>query len=313
MHIAYIRQLKNLYPNCRIGVLTNDRSRPIYECSHLVDELINDTFFQCLKQRNKWQLYLDFYETYNSRHILKTALLSPEATMIFHKTPKTYYNTDTLRNYTFHCPPPNGAHMASLLQTSVLSEYFLIPKPDVSLDTNYIAQNGKHYWQDNKLHILIAPQGSIAKRKIPPQEITSLLNCLNPQIIQKCQFLLCNTQGGVDYLTTLKMQCPNLNIALSPPTDLHQYLSLLAASDLVISVDSGSAHLACAFKRPLLCFFANNTINIAKWHPLAADGVPMKIVFSKLKNSIETHSFSMEEAIIWLEQTLKTLSTRLKN
>lgn len=53
MHIAYIRQLKNLYPNCRIGVLTNDRSRPIYECSHLVDELINDTFFQCLKQRNK--------------------------------------------------------------------------------------------------------------------------------------------------------------------------------------------------------------------------------------------------------------------
>lgn len=58
--------------------------------------------------------------------------------------------------------------MASLLQTSVLSEYFLIPKPDVSLDTNYIAQNGKHYWQDNKLHILIAPQGSIAKRRIPP-------------------------------------------------------------------------------------------------------------------------------------------------
>ncbi len=304
MHIAYIRQLKTLYPDCRIGILVNGRSRPIYECCHLADELIDDTFPDCLRQHKKWQLYLDFYETFNSQHIIKGALLAPAASVIFHKASKSYYNTETLHNYTFHCPPPASAHMTSQLQTSVFADYFPIPRPDISLDREQTAQDGNHYWKSGKLRVLLAPQGSMAERKIPPQETAALLNGLTPQIAQKCQFLLCHTRGSTDYLAQLQTLSPNLDISCSPQTDLRQYLSLLAASDLVVAVDSGNVHLACAFRRPLLCFFADDASNIAKWHPLPADGVPVKIAVSGIKNSKETRSFPMNEAAAWLERTL---------
>lgn len=306
-HIAYIRQLKTLYPHSRIGILVTGRSRPIYECCTLADELIDDTFSSCLHQHGKWQLYLDFYETYNSRHIVKTALLAPEITIIFHKTPKSYYNTDTLRNYSFHCPPQNGTHITSQLQTSVFADYFTIPQPDISLEYKKITEKGQHYWQHGKLRILLAPQGSIIVRKIPPQEMAILLNNLRPHYAEKCQFLLSNTQGSTGYLAELHLLCPNLDITLAPLTDLRQYLSLTAAADLVIAVDSGSVHLACAFKRPLLCFFANNTANIAKWHPLAAEGIPIKVIISATKNPNETNNFPITEAADWLNREVAAL------
>ena len=308
MHIAYIRQLKIMYPHCRIGILVTKHSRPIYECCTLVANLIDDTFSNCLHQRKKWQLYLDFYETYNSRHIIKTAILAPAAIMIFHKNPKSYYNTDTLHNYTFHCPPPTEAHMASLLQTSAFANYFAIPKPNVSLNSVLLVQKAGHHWQDGKLHILLAPQGSVGTRKIPPQEMAELLNSLSPKIASKCQFLLGNTQNSINYLAELKKFCPNLDISSAPPTDLKQYLSLIAVADLVIAVDSGSVHLACAFQRPLLCFFANNPPNIKKWYPINAPDTPMLIVIANLPApSSETHSFPLKQATIWLNQQITTI------
>lgn len=308
MHIAYIRQLKIIYPHCRIGILVTKRSRPIYEYCTLIDDLIDDSFSDCLHQRKKWQLYLDFYETYNSRHIIKTAILAPAAIMIFHKTPKSYYNTNTLRNYTFHCPPPIGAHMASLLQTSAFANYFAIPEPNVSLNRAPLVQETQHYWQDDKLHILLAPQGSVITRKIPPQEMAELLNSLNPKITSKCQFLLGNTQNSINYLAELKKFCPTLDISSAPPTDLKQYLSLIAVADLVIAVDSGSVHLACAFQRPLLCFFANNPPNIKKWYPINASDIPMLIVIANLPApSSETHNFPLKQASIWLNQQITAI------
>jgi alpha 1,6-DD-heptosyltransferase len=308
VHIAYIRQLKTMYPHCRIGILVTKRSRPIYECCTLIDNLIDDTFSSCLYQRKKWQFYLDFYETYNSRHIIKTALLSPAAIMIFHKTPKSYYNTDTLLNYTFHCPPPREAHMVSLLQTSAFSDYFSIPKPNVSLNRVPLMQKVRSYWQDGKLRILLAPQGSVVTRRIPPQEMAELLNSLSLEIANKCQFLLGNAHNSINYLAELKELCPGLDISSTPPTDLKQYLSLIAEANLVIAVDSGSVHLACAFQRPLLCFFANNPSNIRKWYPINNSDTPMLVVIANLPApSSETHSFPLKQATIWLNQQITTI------
>lgn len=306
-HIAYIRQLKTLYPECRIGVLVNQRSHPIYECCPLVDELIEDTFIQCIRHHKKWQLYLDFYETYNSQHIIKTAMLASDVAIIFQKIDKAYYNLRNIRNYDFHCPPETDAGMVSWLETSVLAQSGRLPAPDVSLnpDDAYWAET-ETIWPAGKSRILLAPQGSVAERQIPPQELAALLNAVEKEALADCCFLLCRTANSVDYLTALQQACvADVDIQLSPPTDLAQYLGLVASVDVAVCIDSGTVHLACAFRRPLLSFFANDAANIQKWRPQTADGVPALMVVSQLPPGKVTADFPMQEAVEWLNRQIR--------
>ncbi|UOO82532.1 hypothetical protein LVJ83_03425 [Uruburuella testudinis] len=305
-HIAYIRQLKTLYPGCRIGVLVNRRSRPIYECCPLVDVLIEDTFAQCLRQYKKWQLYLDFYETYNSRHIVKTAILAPHVNIIFQKADKAYYSPANVRNYDFHCPPEAEAKMVSWLETSVLAKKCKLPKPDVSLSPcdKHLAEAAK-MWPVGKCRILLAPQGSVAERQVSPQELAGLLNNIDKSLLIHSSFLLGHTSNSADYLEVLRKACDaDVDIRLSPPTDLAQYLGLVASADIVVCVDSGTVHLACAFRRPLLSFFANDLANIQKWQPQTADGIPSLMVVSQLQPSKTTADFPMQKAVLWLNQQI---------
>ncbi|STZ77450.1 glycosyltransferase family 9 protein [Bergeriella denitrificans] len=304
-HTVYIGQLKAAYPNCRLGILTNKRSRPIYQFCPQIDELIDDTDFSCWQQRKKWQLYLDFYETYNSRHIFRTALLAPEATIIFHKTEKSYYRTDTVRNHDFHCPPKTGAHMSTWLSTSVLSQHRHLPAPCVRLETNPTTLKAiQSFWPSETYRILLAPQGSVCTRRIAPAELAALLNQIQPELRPKIQFLLCHTQGSNDYFAELTALCdPDLVLNLSAETSLTQYLNLTASADTVISIDSGTVHLACAFRRPLLAFYADHSENFTKWQPLNTPDVPTLSLIARAPDR-KTANFPMSEAAAWLNRHL---------
>ncbi|MDO5068977.1 MAG: glycosyltransferase family 9 protein [Neisseria zoodegmatis] len=305
-HIAYIRQLKTLYPHCKIGVFTNARSLPIYQCCRLIDVLLDDSFTTCLKNRKKWQVHLDFYETYNSTHIIKTGLLAPDINIIFGKGNKKYYNADNVKNYDFHCPPPPNAHIATYLTTSIFNQYFPVAEPDVSLElSTQTLHAADAYWlngHDKKYRILLAPQGSEESRCIPASELAGLLNGCDPKHIAQAQFVLCNTRNSQAYLEELKSLCrKDICLNLSPETSLSQYLSLVTSSDMAICVDSGTVHLACAFKKPLLGFYANNPANISKWYPMHHKDVPSLMVVSDLPApSKETRHFPLAEAITWM-------------
>ncbi|KPN71997.1 glycosyltransferase family 9 protein [Neisseria sp. 83E34] len=309
-HIAYIRQLKAIYPNCKIGIFVTERSRPIYEHCPLIDEFLEDSFSECIKQHKKWQVYLDFYETFNSQHIIKTALLAADINIIFHKSDKKYYHIGNVKNYDFHCPPLSDRHMAAHLQTSVFAKFFTIPEPDVSLEPDSAALNEvAPFWKDEaerKYRILLAPQGSEATRQIPPSELVALINRCNPADLQDVRFVLCNTNNSETYFEQLQELCSdNISLLLSPKTSLHQYLALVASADLIVCVDSGTVHLACAFKRPLLGFYANNPANISKWHPLSYKGVPHMVVIADLPPpSKETHHFPLDNASDWLNNCI---------
>ena len=199
--------------------------------------------------------------------------------------------------------------MTGYLYHSIFAEHVDIPPVDISLvaDEARVAEM-KAFWPDvaGACRILLAPQGSMASRQIPPVELAALLNSLDKGSVEKSTFLLCRTQGSETYLNELRSLCgTDIHLSLSDATDLRQYLALVAAADLVIAVDSGSAHLACAFKRPLLSFFVNYPENIRKWMPAAAQGVPNLMVIADLpEGSMETRSFPQEEARQWLNRQL---------
>lgn len=306
-HIAYIRQLKAIYPGVRIGVIVTDRNRDIYAYSHEADELIENKTTAYLKQRGKWQLFLDFYCYFNSWNIIADRLLKPEAVIIFNKINKAYYTTENVLNYDFHCPMVEGNHIIDALKTSKIAEYFEIPPGRFFLQaTEDQFEQVVGFWQPEKVRVLLAPQGSIYDRQIPPKELGELLNRCDAGSMKKAQFLLCNARNSEAYLAELKQYCrAGIEVSLVPKTTLHQYLQLVASSDVVVCIDSGTVHLACAFNRPLLAFYANLPSNFSLWHPLPNEGVPQLTVISRLvEESKRTSDFPLDEAVIWLGEQI---------
>ncbi|OSI06987.1 lipopolysaccharide core biosynthesis protein [Neisseria animaloris] len=313
IHLAYARQLKSIYPHARLGVLVG-RNRDIFAQSPLFDELVDDSFASYWRNRKKWQLMLDLCETFNTPNLIADAVLAPETVMIFSKQNKKHYNLDNISNYDFRCPFNPNSHVIEHLCTSKFAEYFDISqvKPELSVSQSEIDKI-MAFWQPDTaaskstIKILVAPQGSFkAGKYIPEEELAALLNRCNKEYLQHVRFIMCRTTNSEAYFNRLKSLCnSNVAISLSPPTRLGQYLALAASADIVIGVDSGTVHLACALKKPLLSFYANHNLHL--WHPLPHEGVPhlMVVAPSEDKNSKETRNFPLEQAADWLNTQIK--------
>ena len=110
--------------------------------------------------------------------------------------------------------------------------------------------------------------------------MAALLNQLAPELRPHVQFLLCRTKTAEAFFAELSgLLDADIDIRLSAPTTLQQYIAVTASADLVISVDSGTAHLACAAKRPLLIFYVEH--NIHTWSPLHRADVPHFMMIAK--------------------------------
>ncbi|MBF0484233.1 MAG: glycosyltransferase family 9 protein [Candidatus Omnitrophica bacterium] len=70
---------------------------------------------------------------------------------------------------------------------------------------------------------------------------------------------------------SIKQKVPGM-LDLTGNTSLSQLVSLIKRADLVVSNDSGPAHIAAAFDRPLVTIFTRNQpgINPERWHPLGS-------------------------------------------
>lgn len=306
-HINYARQLKKAYPNCRIGMFTTDRNRDVFKCCEEIDELLEDKPASYLKNRKKWQVLLDFYASFTSMHIIGDSLLAPELIMVFEKQAKKYYSLNNVLNYDFHCPPPPENHIADRLLTSEFTRHIPLEKSKFHLEIpNYELTKAISLWPGDakqKIRILLAPQGSDPKRCIPEEDLAELLNNCSPELLSQAEFVLCNSKFSEAYFAQLKQLCsPDISLSLAPKTSLKEYLALTASADIAICVDSGTVHLACAFNRPLLAFYANLPKNLKMWHPLPNQGVPFLMVTAKTE---KTHNFPLHEAKGWLNQQIK--------
>ncbi|MDO1509443.1 MULTISPECIES: glycosyltransferase family 9 protein [unclassified Neisseria] len=312
INLAYARQLKDMYPNLKLGILVTDRNKDIFAHSDLIDELIEKKPANYLKHRKKWQLMLDFEEQLDSRSIIAASVLSPDAVMIFKKRDRKYYSMQNIRNYDFYCPYNPDNHVSEHLCTSKFAEYFTIPQPHSYLSIPEAEQNQVvPYWQENgsrKVRIYIAPQGSVKFKRLPENELAELLNKCDKSLLPKVQFVMCNSKNSEEYFARLKSLCDHdIPLILSPKTSLPQYVALTASSDIVIGVDSGTVHLACALSKPLLSFYTSH--NIHSWSPLHNEGVPhlMVVAESGMRKSEDElaswtarEKFPLDNATQWL-------------
>ncbi len=310
IHLAFAEQLKTVMPYIRLGVIVG-RNRDIFARSSFFDELVPATLRSYYHNRKKWQLLLDFSESFNTPDLIADKILAPHAVMIFSKADKLYYNHQSISNFDFCCPFAPTNHVVRHLETSLLAKHFPLPSipPNLSIAQEEIQQINTLWPKQPTIKILIAPQGHARTGKqIPPAELAQILNHGIPSTIHT-KLLLGNTTHSNKYLLELKKHCrQELDLSLSPPTKLKEYLALAASADLIIGVDSGTVHLACALKKPTMAFYAR--ANIQTWHPLPHPGIPYLLLLTPEQNvnpAILEH-FDLTMAANWLkEQIINTL------
>ena len=60
VHTAHLYQLKEVFPNAKLGVIVSKQNRVIFEHSNLVDEYVERNILAYFSHHNKWELLLDF-------------------------------------------------------------------------------------------------------------------------------------------------------------------------------------------------------------------------------------------------------------
>lgn len=302
VHTAHLSQLRTLFPNAKLGVIVTPQNRTVFEHCGLVDEFIERHFISFIKQHKKWDLLLDFENNFNSFSLLADRILMPKYIAIFYKYNKKHYNLNNVKSYDFHYPQPKNGALSHYLHYSDFSKLNL-PDPYSIIKTQLEKDRfSDTLWENEKIRILLCPQGS--KREIPPEELVDLLHkSTNKYIIKSVEFMISYTENSSDYLSRMQKAGIQLNLKLSPKTTLSEYFSLIKSADVVIAVDGGSLHLACALKKPLLSFFANSQPNLGTWQPLVYPDIPHCRVLTREyvgSDSNATRDFELEPAVEWL-------------
>lgn len=296
-HTAHINQLKQFNPNLHVGVIVTPRNQVIFEQSGLVDILIPDRFYHYLEQRRKWDLYLDFQPSFTTKTILFEKILSPKYIAISPKRTNKFYTPETVKNFNVTLRVSNDSHIADYLTKSQFGQY---------LDSNaasYCLRVEKNdnlpiSFKQDKFSILISPQGS--NREIPAEEMAVLINRLDDQVHHECRFILAVPQAGEYYLDCLRAGLKHkVDLMLLPKTTLLEYVQIISECDFIISVDSGTVHLACAINKPLLAFYANHQANLKKWSPKMKNELSRLIIGKQESDSNQTNNFDMDDAAEW--------------
>ncbi|OOF68348.1 hypothetical protein BKG89_07840 [Rodentibacter caecimuris] len=304
VHTAHIQQLRTAFPEAKIGVIVTPQNRAIFEHCRLVDCYVERNLLSYIKNHKKWDWLLDFENNFNSASLFMDRILIPNSIIIFRKYNKKHYNFNRVKNYDLHYPQQDNTPLSHYLSNSSLATLFNLPQPYSVL---HIHAEDQHkiscFWQPNKIRLLLCPQGS--KRQIPEDELAELLNHSIPPSTQ-IELILGYTKLAEKYCQKLTALCPQLQIKCSPKTTLSGYLALIKSAYIIIAVDGGSLHLSCAFKKPLLSFFADSQPNLGTWQPLIAANVShLRIISRTPGNSNDTQDFPLDSAINWLKKEIK--------
>lgn len=296
-HIAHIQQIKQAFPQLKIGVVVTERNREIYQHISFIDQVLDNSLVSYLQQRNQWQLLLDFQPSITTKTILSDFLLNAAIVINFGKRYKKIYNLESMRNYDFIATIDDQTHIKDYLLFTPLKSYLKDPIKGYYLESSQLKPLSENH---SKLRILLNPQGSI--REILAEELNQLLLGIEEHLLADIEFVLPTGRNIENYLAKLDSRFP---IQLMEKMTTWEYFSLVKSADLVIAVDGGGVHIACAYQKPLLAFYANQPKNIARWQPINQAEHLMVIGKELTEDNNATKNFPLENAINWLNQQLK--------
>ena len=252
-------QLKKTYPNCKLGVLSTSRNRPILEHIPFIDEILPSSFPTAFTHHGKYQVFLEYQSSFTTRNILFDFFLSPSYTICFEKKAKKHYNANTVHNYNFYVPDLSAAHLSQTLSLTPFAQYVDTTHSAYTLTapSKEAQQIAAAFYQQNAKNILVCPFGT--DRQVAPALLMQLLKKLAAKY--KCNFICPFPKSK--YPLDAQLPC-----TYTGPLSLESFLALFQKADLCLSVDSAPVHIACAYHTPVVGFYSAFEHNFRVFAPI---------------------------------------------
>lgn len=248
---ATIKQLRDTYPNAKIGVIKHPRNEFIFKNNPLDVELVEKSVFYALTHRNQWQLFLDYSPSFTTKGLLFSFLLNFAYVICFEKDAKKYYNANSVKNYNEYITGTDKIHLTQFLLLTGLKNY--LKENTVS----YVLPRLRKEDQDtilpflikDKCNIMVCPFGTT--KKLDNHELKDILKLALEGNENKFHLLFPNNEQSSGYL----LEDARIIQTILPRQTVAQWFSLISKADLVIAVDSAAVHVASAYKKPLAAFY----------------------------------------------------------
>ncbi len=296
---ASLAQLKEVLPDVKIGILVNDRNREIFSFCPLVDALINDRFSEVWRQRNKWDVFIEYTPVFRSRWIWYCYLLHSHFSIAFAKKPKSNYTMDNVHVYDCYCPQAVDYH---------INQWLTLTPFGVDNTARYVLDKPKctnPYPDDKKLHILLTPYGT--SRKLDPHIFAQAIAANNSPSVS---FYLLNQPQAVEYMHACKQYAPQADVRWGDSPTLQDFLAYVYYADAVVSIDSVAVHLCGAYERPLLALYANFMQNVRYIGPLAQPQTELLLSDKVATNNDDFSSFSADTIAAGIRRLIARVSVK---
>lgn len=257
---AALNQLKKAFPNIKLGYFVSKNNKFIFENSPLAIVCVKG-FWDCLKNRKKWQVIINIEPAFTSKNLLQCFLLAPQYIISFPKNYKKYYNKDTVITDLYI---EKVCHFSKILSLTPFKEFvkdipvsYVMPPIPAKKQKEISA-----LWQ-KEIKIIICPKGSY--RKIEPKIIYETLSALPKEKLKNCHFIMPYTQGIEEYFFLQKIK--DIAITFTKKIDICSFFALIKSADIVLSVDSAPVHIAVAYQKYLIALFLNYKNNMVCFAP----------------------------------------------
>ena len=270
MTIPALRELRHLFPNAHITLATNSWAQGLFSEADYLDELlIQDKrgFWSVVQQSRQWR-----NRNFDLAVIFPNSLASAVIPALARVPLRVGYATDgrkMLLTHPLRLPEWRSSKHEVFYYLNIVSEVGRLfvgsertvsAEPDISLqisETLRIEGGVLLHTEgctDTKPLIALCPGSINSRAKRWPAEryarlADNLIEGLNAQI------LLIGSPEELDVSLEVKHQMRNQPVMLTGKTDLAQIVAVLSNVDLLITNDTGPAHIASSLGRPTLVIF----------------------------------------------------------
>lgn len=273
MTVPALRELRRLFPEAHITLATRSWAKGLFAGADFIDELqIHDGggLRSVVKQVREWRKR-SFELAVLFPNSLETALVASLARVPL----RIGYATDgrqALLTHPLGLPEWRRSKHEVFYYLQIVAEIerlikheqtFLNTQPDGSLDISsgrkaaardFLRTHGVGTAGDDRLLVALCP-GSINSRakRWPSERYAAVADRLIEEL--QAQVILIGSNAEIDVSQDVSRQMRNRPVALTGQTDLAELVAVLSQIDLLITNDTGPAHIASALGRPTLVIF----------------------------------------------------------
>ncbi len=285
MTMPALRELRRLFPDAHITLATRSWAKGLFVGAEFVDELqINDgrglrSFFQQVRAWRSGRFDLAILLTNSFQSALVAALAGIPVRIGYAADGRARLLTNAIEQPEWRSTRHEIFYylriVAELEWLFTQQQTFLDVQPDASLEISDIRKDEarsllqRHGVHEDRPVIALCPGSINSRAKRWPAESYAVLadRCVDTL---GAQILLIGSKEELDVSRQVADRMHNKPIMLTGQTDISEVVAVLSVADLLVTNDTGPAHISAALGRPTLVIFGpTNPLTTRPFSPFA--------------------------------------------